>query len=242
MSPEILSELASNGTLRAAINMANTLLVTGSTSAGDPDGVAPDMAREIADRLGVEVSFVKFATPGELADAVDDDVWDIGMIGAEPSRAERIAFSAAYVEIEATYLVPEGSPLTSVEDVDRDGVRIAVSGRSAYDLYLTRSLQHAELFRAQGVSGAAELFVADKLDALAGLRPALAAEAAKLAGARVLDGQFTAVQQAIGTRRGNDAGAAFLRDVVEQAKASGLVERLIERHGVTGRLSVAPPS
>jgi len=242
MSPEILSELASNGTLRAAINMANTLLVTGSTSAGDPDGVAPDMAREIADRLGVEVSFVKFATPGELADAVDDDVWDIGMIGAEPSRAERIAFSAAYVEIEATYLVPEGSPLTSVEDVDRDGVRIAVSGRSAYDLYLTRSLQHAELFRAQGVSGAAELFVADKLDALAGLRPALAAEAAKLAGARVLDGQFTAVQQAIGTRRGNDAGAAFLRDVVEQAKASGLVERLIEHHGVTGRLSVAPPS
>lgn len=242
MSPEILSELASSGTLRAAINMANSLLVTGSTSAGDPDGVAPDMAREIADRLGVEVSFVKFATPGELADAVDDDFWDIGMIGAEPSRAERIAFSAAYVEIEATYLVPEGSPLTAVEDVDRDGVRIAVSGRSAYDLYLTRSLRHAELFRAQGVSGAAELFVADKLDALAGLRPALAAEAAKLAGARVLDGRFTAVQQAIGTRRGNDAGAAFLRDVVEQAKASGLVERLIERHGVTGRLSVAPPS
>ena len=242
MSPEILSELASSGTLRAAINMANSLLVTGSTSAGDPDGVAPDMAREIADRLGVEVSFVKFATPGELADAVDDDFWDIGMIGAEPSRAERIAFSAAYVEIEATYLVPEGSPLTAVEDVDRDGVRIAVSGRSAYDLYLTRSLRHAELFRAQGVSGAAELLVADKLDAVAGLRPALAAEAAKLAGARVLDGRFTAVQQAIGTRRGNDAGAAFLRDVVEQAKASGLVERLIERHGVTGRLSVAPPS
>ncbi len=222
--------------------MANSLLVTGSTPAGDPEGVAPDMARAIADRLGVAVSYVPFASPGELADAVDGGVWDIGMIGAEPARAERIAFSAAYVEIEATYLVPGGSPFASVEEVDRDGVRIAVSGRSAYDLYLSRNLRKAELVRAQGVSGAVELFVRDKLDALAGLRPALAAEAKKLPGATVLDGRFTAVQQAVGTRRGNEVGATFLGDFVEEAKASGLVQRLIERHGVTGRLSVAPPA
>ena len=242
MASDALSELASGGTLRAAINMANSLLVTGSTPAGDPDGVAPDMARAIAERLGVGVAFVPFPTPGELADEAANDVWDIGMIGAEPVRAETIAFSAAYVEIEATYLVPEGSPFADVGDVDRDGVRIAVSGRSAYDLYLSRNLQHAELIRAQGVSAAAELFVSDGLDALAGLRPALAAEAEKLPGARVLAGKFTAIQQAIGTRRGNDAGAAFLAEFVEQAKASGLVGRLIERHGVTGRLSVAPPA
>ena len=239
MASDALSELASGGTLRAAINMANSLLVTGSTPAGDPDGVAPDMARAIAERLGVGVAFVPFPTPGELADEAANDVWDIGMIGAEPVRAETIAFSAAYVEIEATYLVPEGSPFADVGDVDRDGVRIAVSGRSAYDLYLSRNLQHAELIRAQGVSAAAELFVSDGLDALAGLRPALAAEAEKLPGARVLAGKFTAIQQAIGTRRGNDAGAAFLAEFVEQAKASGLVGRLIERHGVTGRLSVS---
>ncbi len=242
MPSDVLSELASGGTLRAAINMANSLLVTGSTAAGDPEGVAPDMARAIADRLGVALSYVPFASPGELADAVDGGVWDIGMIGAEPARAERIAFSAAYVEIEATYLVPGGSPFASVEEVDRDGVRIAVSGRSAYDLYLSRNLRNAELVRAQGVSGAVELFVRDKLDALAGLRPALAAEAEKLPGARVLDGRFTAVQQAVGTRRGNEASASFLGDFVEEAKASGLVQRLIERHGVTGRLSVAPPA
>ena len=156
-------------------------------------------------------------------------------------RAERIAFSAAYVEIEATYLVPDGAPFASVKDVDREGVRVAISGRSAYDLYLTRSLEHAELVRAQGVSGAAELFVRYELDALAGLRPALAAEADKLPGTRVLDGHFTTIQQAIGTRRGNEAGAAFLAEFVEEVKASGLVGRLIERHGVTGRLSVAPP-
>ncbi len=242
MASDALSELASGGTLRAAINMANSLLVTGATAAGDPDGVAPDMARAIAERLGVGVAFVPYPTPGELADEVANDVWDIGMIGAEPVRAETIAFSAAYVEIEATYLVPEGSPFADVGDVDRDGVRIAVSGRSAYDLYLSRNLQHGELIRAQGVSAAAELFVADKLDALAGLRPALALEAEKLPGARVLAGKFTAIQQAIGTKRGNDAGAAFLAEFVEQAKASGLVGRLIERHGVTGRLSVAPPA
>ncbi len=242
MPSDALSELASGGTLRAAINMANSLLVTGSTPTGEPAGVAPDIARAIADRLGVAVSYVQFASPGELADAVDGGDWDIGMIGAEPVRAERIAFSAAYVEIEATYLVPGGAPFASVKDVDREGVRIAISGRSAYDLYLTRSLEHAELVRAQGVSGAAELFVRDELDALAGLRPALATEADKLPGTRVLDGHFTTIQQAIGTRRGNEAGAAFLAEFVEEAKASGLVGRLIERHGVTGRLSVAPPA
>ncbi len=95
MPSDVLTELASGGTLRAAINMANSLLVTGSTPAGDPEGVAPDMARAIADRLGVAVSYVPYASPGELADAVDSGVWDIGMIGAEPARAERIAFSAA---------------------------------------------------------------------------------------------------------------------------------------------------
>ena len=242
MTSETLSQLASGGTLRAAINMANSLLVTGETANGDPDGVAPDMARAIAERLGVGVSFVPFPTPGELADAVDGGAWDIGMIGAEPKRAETIAFTAAYVEIEATYLVPAGSPLTTIEDVDRDGVRIAISGRSAYDLYLTRNLEHAELVRAQGVSGAAELFVAEKLDALAGLRPALTVEAGNLAGARVLDGQFTAIQQAVGTKRGNEEGAAFLANFVEEAKTSGLIGRLIERHGVVGRLTVAPPA
>ena len=242
MSSDVLSQLSSGGTLRAAINMANTLLVTGRTPEGDPSGVAPDMAHAIAERLGVEVVFVPFPTPGELADAVDSDVWDIGMIGAEPARAERIAFTAAYVEIEATYLVPDGSPFATVEDVDQTGMRIAVSGRSAYDLYLSRSLQHAELIRAQGVKGAAELFVRDELDALAGLRPALAEEAQNLSGAKVLDGYFTTIQQAIGTRRGNDAGAAFLADFAEEAKKSGLVASLIERYGVTGRLSVAPPA
>lgn len=239
MSQAIVSELAPGGTLRAGINMANIFLVTGATPAGEPTGVAPDMAREIADRLGVAVSYVPFDSPGEVADAVGSDAWDIALIAVEPKRAESIAFSAAYVEIEATYLVPEGSPLLLVEDVDRPGVRIAVSDRSAYDLYLTRSLKHAELQRAEGLAGALNLFVDEKLDALAGLRPALNGNAEKLPGARVLDGRYTTVQQAIGTKPENTAAAAFLQEFVAEAKESGLVARLIERHGVEGRLQVA---
>jgi polar amino acid transport system substrate-binding protein len=240
MSRDLRSELAPTGTLRAAINMANFLLVSGRTADGDPEGVAPDMVSAIAARLGVPVAFVPFASPGALADEAANDVWDIGLIGAEPARAERIAFTPAYVEIEATYLVPSGSSLQTISDVDRKGVRIAVSARSAYDLYLSRHLKNAELVRAEGVNASYDLFVNEKLDALAGLRPRLMSDVGNLPGARVLDGRFTAVQQAIGTPRGREASAVFLRDFVEEAKASGLVARFIARHRVRG-LSVAPP-
>jgi polar amino acid transport system substrate-binding protein len=240
MSQAAKSELAPTGVLRAGVNMSNFLLVTGSGPSGDPSGVSPDMAAAIAERLGVPVSYVPYKTPGELADAVGQNIWDIGLIGAEPARAEKIAFTPAYTEIEATYLVPAGSPLKSIADVDRAGVRIAVSARSAYDLWLTANLVNAELLRTHGMKAAFELFIAEKLDALAGLRPGLLSDAEKLPGSRILDGKFTAVQQAVGTARTNLAGAAFLRDFVEEAKASGLVARLIDRHHVQG-LSVAPP-
>src|ERR1700746_2794393 len=173
------------------------------------------MARAIADRLGGPVKYVPVSTRGDLADAVGDDAWDIGLIGAEPARAEKIAFTPAYVEIEATYLVPAGSPLKTVAEVDRAGVRIALTARSAYDLWLERNIKHAQLVRSEGGDATFKNFVDEKLDALAGLRPGLLELAAKLPGSRILDGQFTAVQQAVGTARKNTAGAAFLRDFVE---------------------------
>jgi polar amino acid transport system substrate-binding protein len=240
VSQKVITELASTGVLRAGINLANFLLVTGKDEAGNPVGVAADMAREMAQRLGVPVKYVTYKSPGELADAVEAGAWDIGLIGAEPQRAEKIAFSPAYVEIEATYLVPAGSPLQSLADVDKPGVRIAVMGRAAYGLWLDRNIKQAELVRSDTLASATEQFVRDKLHALAGLRPALLADVEKLPGARILDGKFMAVQQAVGTPRKNTAGAAFLRDFVEQAKASGFVAGLIERHKVRG-LSVAPP-
>ncbi len=239
MPQDVLSELAPTGVLRAGINLGNFLLVTGRTASGDPEGVSPDMARAIADRLGVPVRYVPFARPGQLADAVGTDAWDIGLIGAEPQRAEKIAFTAAYCEIEATYLVPAGSPIRSLAEVDRPGVRIAVTARAAYDLWLERNIHQATLVRTDTIDSAFAAFKDDGLEVLAGLRPRLLTDAEALPGSRILDGSFTAVQQAIGTARANEAGAAFLRGFVEEAKASGLVAGFIERHKVRG-LSVAP--
>ena len=241
MSEAIAAELAPTGVLRAAINMANFLLVTGRTANGDPEGVAPDMARAIADKLGVKVQYIPFERPSSLAEAAGSNVWDIGLIGAEPARAAKIAFTTADVEIEATYLVPPGSPLQSLADVDRAGIRIGVTAGSAYDLWLERNIQNATLVRSNPQRSAWQQFTEDGLDAYAGLRPGLLSDLAKLPGSHILDGQFTAVQQAIGTSKANLAGAAFLQNFVENAKASGLVASLIEKHHVKG-LSVAPPA
>jgi polar amino acid transport system substrate-binding protein len=236
-SSAVVAELAPKGVLRAGINLSNFLLVTGRAANGDPQGIAPDMAGEIAARLKVPLQLVPYESPGKLADAVAD--WDVGLIGAEPARAEQITFTAAYLEIEATYLVPAGSKIRSVDEVDCKGVRIAVADRSAYGLYLDRSIKHAELMRVAGLDASYELFVRDKLDALAGLRPRLLKDVQKLPGAHVLEGRFTAVQQAVGTPKARAGRAAFLAAFVEEAKASGLVARLIERHGVHG-VTVAP--
>lgn len=238
MDDQVVAELAPTGTLRAGINLANFLLVTGRSPSGDPEGVAPDLARAVADRLGVPTRYVTYPLPKELADAAGTEAWDIGLIGAEPARAEKIAFTAAYAEIESTYLVPAGSPLMAIGDVDRKGVRIAVAAGSAYDLWLSRHIKHAKLVRGDTIDASFETFVEGKLDALAGLRPRLVSDLEKLPGARLIDGRFSAVQQAVGTARRNEAGAAFLREFVEEAKRSGLIAELIDKHGVRG-LSVA---
>ncbi|NQV99520.1 MAG: transporter substrate-binding domain-containing protein [Rhodospirillales bacterium] len=239
MQEEAKANLMESTTLRVGINLGNILLVTGTGLNGDPEGVAPDMAAELARRLGVKVSYVTYATPGEVADAASRDEWDVGLIAIEPKRAEVIGFCDAYCEIEATYLVPAGSTFQTMNDVDQPGVRIAVSDRAAYDLYLSRTLKHAELHRAQGLPGAFDLFVSEKLDALAGLVPALKENATKLPGSRVLEGRYTSVQQAIGTRPQCKALNAFANRFIADAKKSGLVARLIDKHGVGGKLQVA---
>jgi polar amino acid transport system substrate-binding protein len=236
MTPALVAQLAPTGTLRAAINLSNFLLVSSRGPNGEPQGVAPDMARAVADAIGVPIRYLPFPKPGELADAVEQ--WDIGLIGAEPQRAEKIAFSAAYAEIEATYLVPAGSPITDLSQVDRPGIRIAVSARSAYGLWLDRNIHHASLHHAEGLAGAVDLFADQHLDVLAGLLPALLTDTNRFPGSRILPGHFATVQQAIGTPRTRTDAAAFLAEFVETAKASGLVADLIKRHGVQG-LSVA---
>jgi polar amino acid transport system substrate-binding protein len=219
--------------------MGNFLLVTGRTPSDDPTGVSPDMAAAIAARLGVPVKFMPYEKPGELADDATKGVWDIGNIGAEPQRAAVVNFTAAYAEIEATYLVPAGSPIRSVSEVDTAGKRIAVTARSAYGLWLENNVKHAQLLQYNSADAAIKAFTDEKMDAYAGLRPGLLTLNEQLAGSKILDGQFAAVQQAVGTPKKNEAGFAFLKEFVEESKRNGLIANLIERHGTVGRLSVA---
>ena len=186
------------------------------------------------------VTYVKFDRPSHLADAAGTNVWDIGLIGAEPQRAEKIAFTSAYCEIEATYLVPPGSPISSIAEVDRPGVRITTRRGAAYDLWLERNIKDANA-AAVGHGGRRRSTNSSPRS----LRPvprcgrSFSTDVKKLPGRKILPGNFMTVQQAIGTAKPNTAGAAFLSEFVAEAKKSGLVARLIEKHHVKG-LSVAP--
>jgi polar amino acid transport system substrate-binding protein len=239
MSDKARAELAPTGVLRAGINLSNFLLVTGRSATAEPEGVSPDMARELAKSLGVPVHYVTFKSPGELADQAGKNVWDIGNIGAEPQRAAVMTFSAAYVEIEATYMVPPGSPITSIDQVDKKGIKVVTSARSAYGLWLENNIKNAELIQIAGLDGAFNKFRDDKIDVLAGLRPGLLKDIEKMPGATILPGKFSAVQQAIGCNKPAAEGARYIAEFVENAKKSGLVASLIEKHKVKG-LSVAP--
>jgi len=241
MSDKARAELAPTGVLRAGINLSNFLLVTGRSATAEPEGVAPDVARAIATSLGVPIHYVTFKSPGELADQAGKNIWDIGLIGAEPQRAAVMTFSAAYVEIEATYMVPPGSPITSIDQVDRKGVKVVTSARSAYGLWLENNIKNAELIQIAGLDGAFNKFRDDKIDVLAGLRPGLLKDIQKMPGATILPGKFSAVQQAVGCNKPAAEGARYIADFVENAKKSGLIAGFIEKHKVNG-LSVAPPA
>ena len=234
ISPAARAELAPGGKLRIGLNYGNFLLVLKDGPGGEPRGIAPDLGRELGRRLGVPVEFIKYEQAGKLADAVKDGKCDVGFLGAEPQRANEIAFTTAYLEIPVTFLVPAGSPIRSIADVDREGVRIAVADRSAYDLFLSRNLKKAQLVRAQGIDGSCQLFVDKKLDALAGLKPRLVSDAEKLPGSRILDGQVTGVQQAVGTPKARSAAAAYLSEFVADLHKSGLVKKIAAEHGVRG--------
>ena len=239
VSPAVRSDLAPTGTLRAAINYGNPILAQGGPAAGDLRGITVDLSRELARRIGVPVELVPYDAAGKMTDAVKTGAWDIAFLAVDPARAAEIIFTAPYLEIEGTYLVPAESPLRTVEDVDREGVRIAISAKSAYDLFLSRSLQHAQIVRAPSITGSIDLFTSDKLEAVAGVRQALVTAAAKIPGSRVLDGRFMVIPQAAGVPKGRDAGAQYLRAFIEEAKASGMVAEALKKSGVDSA-TIAP--
>ena len=236
---DILQALAPTGTLRAGVYTGNFLLITGKTPEGDPDGVSPDLCRAIAHQLGVPLQLIPFKSQDALVDAVGSNNCDIGFVGADPDRAEKVTFTPAYVEIQATYIVPEASAIKHASEVDRAGVRIAVPARSAYGLWLNRNIKYAKLLEAEGFDATIELFTKDKLEALAGLRVGLEVDIKRIPGTRIVEGEFTMVQQGACARKGDQVANQFMFEFIETAKASGLVAQLIQKHRVHGLL-VAP--
>jgi polar amino acid transport system substrate-binding protein len=239
--PAARADLAPTGKLRAAINYGNFILATKDKGSGESRGVAIDLSNEIARGLGVPLEIVAYDSVAVMGDAAPSGAWDIAFLGSDPVREKIMSFTAAYLEIEATYLVPGASPLRTAAEVDRAGVRVAAPSRANYELFLSRSLTHAQLVSTPGADAAFELLAAGKVEALAGLRQALLGLQPKLAGSRIVEGRFMGVQQSIAVPKGKDAGLAHLRQVVEDAKRSGLVARAIERTGAKG-VSVAPPA
>lgn len=242
-TPDVVQSLAPTGKLRAAINFGNGVLAQKDPSTGAPRGVSADLSKELAKRLGVPVEFVTFEAAGKVFEALKAGAWDVAFLAVEPVRAAEIDFSPPYVLIEGTYMVPKDSPLKAVEDVDRAGVRIAVGRASAYDLYLTRTIKNATLVRAATGGGKAmiDLFNADKLEAVAGVKQPLVEYARTDPNVRVMDGRFMVIQQAMGTPKGRDAGARYLRMFIEEMKASGFVADGLKRSNQPDAV-VAPPS
>lgn len=236
LSDAARADLAPNGRLRAGINLANGLLV--STRVPEPAGVAPELARELARRAGATLELVGYANAGLVADAGGRDDWDVAFIADEPARATDITFTRAYVEIEATFAVPDASSIRTIVDVDRPGVRVASVARAAYTLYLQRTLRHATVTEVTGPASTPGGFQAAGFDALASLKPWLERDVPGVAGVRMLEGRFTAVQQSMAIRKSRRAGAAYLSAFVDEITRSGLLQGLIERYGAHGLLVV----
>jgi polar amino acid transport system substrate-binding protein len=240
MTPAIKADLAPTGKLRAGINHGNPLLAQRDAATGEVRGIAVDLSTELAKRLGVPVDLVLFDAAGKMADAVKAKGLDIAYLAIDPARAADISFTAPYLELEGTYLVPAGSPLKTIEDVDREGVRIAVTAKSAYDLFLSRSLKRAQLVRTSTTPASIDMFVAQKLDAVAAVRTALVAAAPRIPGSQVMPGRFMTIPQAAGVPKGREAGAGYVRQFIESMKASGFVAEALKRHGLQGEALVSP--
>ena len=240
-SPQVVKELAPQGELRAAINFGNPVLAQRDAATGEPRGISVDLARELARRLGIPVKLIPFEAAGKVAEAAKSGAWDIAFLAIDPGRANDISFTAPYVVIEGTYLVPADSLLQTVEDVDREGVRIAVGKGSAYDLYLGRTIKKAQLVHAPTSPTVIDVFRDMKLEAAAGVRQQLVAFASSQPGVRVMNGRFMTIEQAIATPKGRDNAVQFLKSFVEEVKTSGFVAAGLARSNQRDA-EVAPPS
>jgi polar amino acid transport system substrate-binding protein len=240
MTDDMRAQLAPHGTLRAAINFGNTVLAHRGATLEESGGVSVEIARELARRLDVPLELVAFDGAGAVVAQAKNDVFDVAFMAIDPLRAKDLGFTPPYVLIEGGYMVVNGSPLQSVDEVDRPGIRMTVGDRSAYDLYLTRTLKHAKILRAPTSVDAIDLFLREKIDVAAGVKASLAEYVAKHDGVRLLPGRFMVIEQAMVTVHGPDA-VREISALIEELKSSGFVARGLEQSGQTDAV-VAPPA
>jgi polar amino acid transport system substrate-binding protein len=245
MSNDLRKALAPQGRLRACINLGNPILAA-ATNPGEPNspvrGVSVDLARALANELGVTLEMVVVPAALQSVQTVRSGGADIGFFAVDPARSEGIDFTAPYVVIEGAYLVRQASPLTANDQVDRAGTRVMVGRGSAYDLYLSRTFKTAELMRTTTSQAVVERMLAEGAEVAAGVKQQLQGDAQRLPGLRLLPGRFMVIEQAMGLQAGRGAAAhAFLRQFVERHKASGFIAQGLQRHGIEGA-AVAPPA
>jgi polar amino acid transport system substrate-binding protein len=236
---DALKDLAPDGKLRAAINFGNPVLASKDAATGDARGVSVDLARELASRLGVPLEIVTYNAAGRVVDDAKAGVWDLAFVAIDPKRGADMAQSPPYVQIEGAYLVRDGSPLRDNAEVDREGTRVAVGKGSAYDLFLTRELKRATIVRTVTSAAVVDAFLKDDLEVAAGVKQQLETDAKRVGGVRLLPGRFMVINQAMASQKGRDAGARYVREFIEEMKASGFVARALERHRIEGA-AVAP--
>jgi len=237
----LIAAFAPTGKLRASINLGNAVLAHRHPQGGAPFGISVDLAHELARRLGLELELVVCDGAAKSVQAVTEERADVGFFAIDPLRAAGVSFTPPYVVIEGSYLVRQDAPIRSNQEVDQAGTRVAVAGGSAYDLYLSRTLQQAQIVRAATSQEVVDTFIAQGLEVAAGVRQQLEADVARLGGLRILDGRFMVINQAMGLPKGRAAAAFdYLVAFVEEMKASGMVAAALARHGIQGAGVAAP--
>ena len=238
MNDFISKKIAPFGVLRVGLNMSNFLLVSSEDASGLPDGLSPDVGKKIAKELNLNCELIKFPNPGLLADAVNDDKWDIGNIAYERERGKTIDFSDPYINIDANFIFRSESNFKSNEEVDTPGTKIAVFERSAYDLWLTDNFKNAELVRASSIEESHNLFRNNKVDVLAGLKSKLVDEIKTNNDFKMITNPFTYIKQSIGIKKGNPEILEFLNVFISKLIKEGYIEQLLKKHKVQDKLSI----
>ena len=238
MIDDIIKKIAPTGVLRIGVNMSNFLLVNSKDKLGVVDGVSPGIGKKLAKELNISFKIVQFANPGLLADAVNNNEWDIGNIASEKERGKTIDFSDPYVNIDANFLFREEDNFKNNNDIDQSGIKIAVFERSAYDLWLTENFKKAELIRVNSIEESHNLFKENKVNILAGLKPKLIDEMKKNNNYEMIQSPFTYIKQSIGIKKGNPEVLDFINKFISNNIKEGYIKSLLKQHNVQDKLSI----